>query len=690
VDHLRRYLFVSGLLTVLLVAIYSNTFSVSWKFDDLPNIVNNAPLHLQRLDPDSLLQTLSAHPNGQTGLYRPAACLSFALNWYFGQDRVFGYHVVNLSVHLGTAIFLYLTLVTLYQSPMLAHRHEHRSVHSIALLAAILWAANPVQTQAVNYIVQRMATLAAFFSLVAIFMFVKARLSCSEYRRGAYYVACGGAYLFATASKENAAILPLSLILTEVVFFQGQKKFWKNKYLLGGILLSAGTVFCVAYVFYDVNPLLFGGGFGGRPFSLSERLLTEARIVVFYLSQLFYPHPDRLSLVHDFAISRGLLQPWTTLASIFLIAAMIGMSLLRMRKNPVVAFACLFFFLNHLVESTVVPLELVFEHRNYLPSLFLFWPVAAGFHHLQVRFRDRRWLAYAAPAGAALVLVSFGLATYQRNEIWTSDKIFWQDAQKKAPQYKRPYQQLASYYQKKGQLDKAVALLEQSKNYKDENPGVGRIVYYNNMGDIRAQQGRYEDAIDYLETLLAAEPDHRIGRGNLIVALMKSGRWAEASEHIDFLLKKRYDNYRYPNLKGLVLLQLNQIPEAYRYFEKALYMAPLARDTLVNFCTTISLKGEYDRAHTCLTRAMRFYPDDRSLLIRLAENQVRSGNPREARRYLNRLRSLSERSLSQVLAEEADDVFLVPPAEFLMSMAAGGAAHLDQELGKLEIPGSAE
>lgn len=687
---MRNSLTALGLFAVLLGVIYSNTFFVSWKFDDLPNIVNNASIHLQKLHPDAISQAFNAHPNGKPGLYRPVAGLSFALNWYFGESRVLGYHIVNLCIHWLTAAFLYLTLVNLHRAPRLADRFTSGHIHSIAFLAAVLWAANPVQTQAVNYIVQRMASLAALFSILGIFFYVKARLSRGEYRRGACYIACAACFVLALGSKENAAILPLSLLLTEVVFFQQGRNFWKTKEILSLGLLAVGTVLIVAYVFLDLNPLFFLGGYAGRPFTLGERLLTEARIVVFYLSQLFYPHPDRLSIVHDFPLSRGLLEPWTTAASILLIASMLAFSLLRMRKNPVIAFACLFFFLNHIVESSVIPLELVFEHRNYLPSLFLFWPVAIGFYLLVARVGDRRRLYYAAHAGLVLVLLSLGLATYQRNEVWTSDKTFWEDAQKKAPRYKRPYQQLASYYQNRGQLDKAIDLLEQSKNYIDENPRVARIVYYNNMGDILIQQGKYKEAIEYLEALLAVEPHHRICRGNLVIALMQSGQWTETSGHIDFLLKKRYDNHLYPNLKGLVLLQLNQISEAYRYFEKALYMAPLAHETLVNFCTTISLMGEYDRAHSCLTRAMRYYPEDRSLLLRRVENQIRSGNPIDAKRDLDCLKASTGLSVTQMLAEESENIFLVPSDESLILSAAGELNQALGDLSKMAVPAMLE
>jgi Tfp pilus assembly protein PilF len=687
-EKLKKRWLLGFLSFAFIVFIYSNTLSIPWILDDLPNIVKNTNLHLHALTPDALIKTLSAHPNGKSVLYRPLACLTFALNWYVGADRVFGYHVVNLIIHLATALFLYLTLLNLHRSPRLAARFENRNVYSIALLATLFWAANPVQTQAVNYIVQRMATLAAMFSVLGIYFYVKARLSRSEYRCGAFYLAGGVSFVCALASKENAAILPLSIVLTEIIFFQTAKSLWKLPKLIGFVLGACLAVLGVVCFFYDLNPLFFLQGYNSRPFTLSERLLTEARILVFYLSQIFYPHPERLSIAHDVSISRSLIDPWMTLPAVILIFALLGLSVWRMHRNPIASFACLFFFLNHIVESTVIPLELLFEHRNYLPSLFLFWPIAVGCHSLLIRFRNRKRLRYAVLVTLPLILIGLGWGTYWRNDVWKTDRGLWEDALQKAPQYKRPYQQLATYYQKQGQFDKAIELLVQSKDLTDENPRVSRMVYYNNMGNILIQKGNYDKAIVHLEKLLADVPEHRIGRGNMIVALMKSQQWSQASDHIDYLLKKRYNNYKYPNLKGVILVQLNQLPEAQRYFRQALDMAPLVRDNLVNFCAITSMRGEYARAQTCLTRALQFYPDDRSLLLRLVENEVRRGNPDAAQSYMERLKVGSALAVSKMLSEESQNLFLVPPSADLVLSVFGTNPQPVVVFDEQDAPGS--
>ena len=151
------------LFFLLVLSIYANSFQASWQFDDKPNIINNHHLHITDLRPRSLVKTLFTDPKNprqiSQKLYRPVACLTFALNWYFGKDNVVGYHGVNFVIHILTAFMLFLTTLNILRTPTLENKYK-KNTYMIALLAAALWAVNPIQTQAVTYIVQRMNSLA--------------------------------------------------------------------------------------------------------------------------------------------------------------------------------------------------------------------------------------------------------------------------------------------------------------------------------------------------------------------------------------------------------------------------------------------------------------------------------------------------------------------------------------------------
>ena len=456
------------LLFFLVLLIYSNTFQASWHLDDYHNILQNPRLKIENLQPQSIIQTFYASFDrglySKNKIYRPVVCLTFALNWYFGQDNPFGYHLVNLAVHFITACLLYLTILALFQSPNLRRKYQG-SEYFIALLATVLWAINPIQTQAVTYIVQRMASMAAMFYIAGIYFYLKARLDDSRSNRIFFFLGCCLAFMLALGSKENAVLLPISLILVEFIFFRDLSRPHTKRALCA--IIAGGVIFIGVVgvlLFINSNPLTVLN-YSHRPFTSLERLLTEPRIVVFYLSQIFYPVATRLSIEHDIPVSTSILHPWSTIASLIAVLLLIGIGLWQIRKQPVLSFAILFFFLNHAVESTIIGLELAFEHRNYLPSLFLFFPVTMGLKWLLDFYRDKKSLIYQVLLSfTALLILGLGFGTYVRNMAWATEKSLWEDAVAKAPKSGRPLHNLAwGYFERIGRYDQAMQLYQKSQ-----------------------------------------------------------------------------------------------------------------------------------------------------------------------------------------------------------------------------------
>ena len=219
--------------------------------------------------------------------------------------------------------------------------------------------------------------MAALFYLLAVYFYIVARLKHTTKSRMTLYALCILSYLCAIFSKENAAALPIALLFLEFIFFRNFRDLKTKKQF--GLCILAGLFFVVALgMLLFRNPFGFLDGYPNRTFTPLQRVLTEFRVVTFYLSQIFYPVPTRLSLLHDFNVSTSVFHPLTTLSSILFVLTLVALGLFWMGRRPVLSFAILFFIVNHLIESSVIGLELVFEHRNYLPSLFLFMPVAMG------------------------------------------------------------------------------------------------------------------------------------------------------------------------------------------------------------------------------------------------------------------------------------------------------------------------
>ncbi len=159
---------IAGLWVLVWLA-YSGSLTASWHLDDIPSIVRNPKLHLTQLTPDALVGTFFAGTSGK--IYRPVPMASFAVNWYLGGANVIGYRAVNIAIHCINGMLVFLILVQLLQAPRLSGAYTRSEIHWAALLAALLWALNPVQTQAITYIVQRMAAMAGLFYLIGIYLF---------------------------------------------------------------------------------------------------------------------------------------------------------------------------------------------------------------------------------------------------------------------------------------------------------------------------------------------------------------------------------------------------------------------------------------------------------------------------------------------------------------------------------------
>jgi hypothetical protein len=181
-------------------------------------------------------------------------------------------------------------------------------------------------------------------------------------------------------------------------------------------------------------------GFEKREFTMGERVMTEPRVILFYLMVLFFPSHNLLSLTHNVPVSTGLISPPETLIAIVIIAIVIALAIIHARKYPLIAFSVFFYFLNHIIEGTVFPLELVYEHRNYVPSMFLFLPAAIG-----IVYAYRR-LGKLAIVAASAMLVFCVYNTYQQNEVWKTDLALWHDIVKKSPDPRSMFNLAGAYY----------------------------------------------------------------------------------------------------------------------------------------------------------------------------------------------------------------------------------------------------
>jgi hypothetical protein len=396
----------------VLLAIYWPGLHGGFFFDDGPSILLAQGVRLENLSLDSIHQALVSGGAGPSG--RPVAQLSFALNYYFSGFDPFIFKATNLAIHIACGFIVFALALRLLTAAAPAAKHRDALIASGAVAA--LWMLQPIQLLPVLHVVQRMTSLSAFFLLAALLLHICGRERGDRTGTAWIMLAWGVLWPLSFLSKETSALFPLFALAWEVILRRtsmgGLDRFARGFLALVCLLLASAAVY-----------VLLGGagwlwaGYDFRPFSLSERLMTEGRILWFYLGLMVAPRIDAFGLYHDdIAVSTGLLAPWTTLPALLGLAGLVWLAW-RMRRNaPLAALGFAWFLLGHALESTVLPLELAHEHRNYLPLLGVL--LAAGWA-LARALEDGRYRPVGiALAGTALVYSSFvtGLRANQFGE----------------------------------------------------------------------------------------------------------------------------------------------------------------------------------------------------------------------------------------------------------------------------------
>ncbi len=543
----RNYLskfFGVFLLFIFIITIYSNTLKASWHLDDYPTIVNNKQIHINELSPSALCSLFQLSKNDLNyRLSRPLSYLSLALNWYIGNHQVIGYHIVNIIIHILTSGFLYLFLLSALKTPRFAGRFQGDE-SNIALLASVLWAIHPIQTQAITYIIQRMASQSAMFYILGLFFYIQGRFQTDKWPRWAFFSGTLLCMLLAVGSKENTITFPLSIGLVEIILFQSFSSPENRKTCIQ--IVTAVTVATLTLAILMLFAMLpdplstFQTLSGKRSFSLTERLMTEPRIVLNYLVQIFYPLLNRFSIEHPITISTSLVEPITTLLSLLSITGLLVFGLLRIHRFPALSLAILFYFLNQVVESSFISLELVFEHRNYLPSLFIFLPVAIGVVQGLRYFQreNKQVMFFLSSSVLTLLLMVIGMTTFTRNGIWSSEKTLWEDAIEKSPLSARPWGSLAHYYSSTGYYDKALELYKVSLT-KQRITGFFPAIVLRNMGVIYSIKHDYVNALACFDRALSDDPHYTQSLYDKASVLIILGDWEYCKSHYGIHYIKR-------------------------------------------------------------------------------------------------------------------------------------------------------
>lgn len=419
-------------------------------FDDIPNLKN--------------LDELNGHPNWRSiGSYlalfngvpgRPLSALSFVLNDAAWPSEPFGFKLTNLWIHLLNGVLVF----GLARCVARAHSTGTTPARSdsIALACAAVWLLNPIQVSAVFLTVQRMAELAGTIMFASLWAYLAIGLRArSAWQALLALAVLGSGTLLALLCKENGVITPLlALVLHTTLLRPALARLpppaaWVLRY---GVL-AAVSLLVLAFA-WEWSSLT---SFASRDYTMWERVMTQGRALVRYVGLIAMPHMASSALYNDdFTISRSLLDPATTLPALLAVASALVAALLLQRRAPLFAFAVLWFLAAHATESTVFPLEMYFEHRNYVPLFGPALALAATVLKTQGDLRRPVLIGFCA-----WLLLSAGITRMQA-QVWGNEGLLATVWHIEHPTSLRAQQQYASYLADQGQLQEAHAVMAEA------------------------------------------------------------------------------------------------------------------------------------------------------------------------------------------------------------------------------------
>ncbi|SMF02693.1 hypothetical protein SAMN02745866_00226 [Alteromonadaceae bacterium Bs31] len=416
--------------------------------------------------------------NGFTGpTGRPVSLLSFAANASSWPDNPAPFLFVNIVLHLANVILLFLFLIVLFAELKV----NHQTARYLALIAAAVWGAHPYHVSSVLYIIQRMVVLEAFFNLAAICLYLIARrtlLRGNLMLGGAALLGSGVLAVLALLSKENAVLIPLQLWLIEALLLNsGAQDSPATRWVRRVAIILPSLVVLIYLANRLGKNLLYLLEHGRelpsrREFSMFERLMTEARILGDYLQNIIIPKGQTAGVFHDgYVISASIWSPISTIVWMLVHGCFAGLAVVFRKRFQIFCFGVLWFYVNHILESSVVMLELKFEHRNYIPSLGIILAISWFIINW---VNSKRYKVFGG-----LILFSMCLAfLFFRVSLWGQPEKAVGVWVQENPRSSRALESAAVIYSKApdGHI-MALKMLERSYKLQNANPLVG-LKYY--------------------------------------------------------------------------------------------------------------------------------------------------------------------------------------------------------------------
>ncbi len=659
------------LLIVILIGFfsYSNTFHSPFQWDDYSSYLKENPIikDLHYFTEPSRARMFRQYDGLKS---RYIGYLTFALNYRVHGFEVTGYHAVNLFIHIINALLVYFLVLLTFRTPFLGNRGGatpplHGSSATvilgdspgradppgagdsrfIALISSLLFVSHPVQTEAVTYIFQRLASLVTLFYLLSIVLYIKGRLITEEaadkeqhpllspFAKGGieggsavssffYYLLSVVSGILAMKTKENAFTLPFVVMLYEFLFFFGPIR--KRMLRLVPLLL---TLFIIPLTLIGIDKpageiigqIQDPASLGYQEITKGDYLFTQFRVVLTYIRLLFLPVKQNID--YDYPVNHSFFN-LAVIASFLFLLVIFGMGVYLIYRSRIqseggeqpvprtyfglIGSGIVWFFITISVESSIIPIPmLIDEYRVYLPSVGAFMAIATGIFMLVEELRNKmpQIRSVAMPLFFLIILV-LSATTFARNIVWKKEITLWEDAAKKSPNKSRPHNNLGTFYKNLGRLDDSLreyqTALLLNPDYADAR---------NNLGLVFFRRGRIDQAIEQYLIALKLNPDYADAHYNLGLAFFNKGWIDKAIEQYQIALKLNPDHTDAHNNLGVAFLNKGWIDKAIEQYQIALKQNPDHTDAHNNLGAAFYDKGFVDKAIEQYQIALKLNPE---------------------------------------------------------------------------------
>jgi len=568
---------------------YANSLSGPLLFDDQAAILTNT--QIRRLWPPA---EALAPPRDSVLASRPIVNFSFAINYAIGGLSVRGFHVVNVSLHILSALALFGITRRTLAAPKLRERFGAAS-GGLALACALIWMVHPLQTESVDYVTQRTELMVGLFYLTTLYCAIRATGSATPERwHAASIVSC----LVGMGCKESMVTAPLVVLVYDRIFsFDSMREAWRSrKGLYSGLSVSwlefAGLMTARAHTVTGFN-------YGVSPWTY---LLNQAQMIVQYLKLTVWPH----ALVLDYGPPRRLVL-MEVLPQAALVVALLALTATALVLRPMAGFLGAWFFITLAPASSFLPIvtEVGAERRMYLPLAAVV--VLAVIGAWQLLEKVGRQATFPGVVALSVVVGALAHATAQRNHDYASGVTLLQTSVDRWP-HGRAHFNLATVLKEQGRIEEAIAHLraavpddppaqyvlgselydrrqfdeaiKELRAFIDRNPGsLHQTVAARNLIALSlAQQGKPGPAIEEFQAALTMDPGNAALHGNLAFILLRQNNFDGARRHYEAYLAGRAGSVFVLTNLGIALQALGKIDEAKERFRQALAIDPNAID----------------------------------------------------------------------------------------------------------------